>query len=341
MRNVITLTWAALLMSITGGSALADDSAACLKAQKLVGADAIHMSENECSRALEAAEEERWQLWLDMALAHETSEDYASSMHYYNLFLGSSGNRDSLSQAWTEVRGQTQDSVGRIEKMLMATHSKVTIKTDPPEAMASIRGARDGQTDMTTPFTTYLPPGDHVVDVFHKAADVKLNRTIAVASAGEAMTIDIPLKTPTKVAAPAPSSTGGAMHGGMMHMKDDGGPDATRTTGHVMIGLGIAAASVAGLFYLQGDGLDSGVNCDQCSNFTSTLAARQQERADEWFDRALFTGIGGGVLLLGGIILTAVGDNEPASVSEGPILRSLQPALLNGDTPGMAASLTF
>ena len=124
----------------------------CAEARTIVGEDADGMSPAECEQVVDAADEERWQLWLDLALAHEQSGDYASALDYYGRFVTASSKRERpLTPAWQQVQQDSVASMARMDARLLETHARVDVTTEPVGGLVAFDGTADATTGRAAP----------------------------------------------------------------------------------------------------------------------------------------------------------------------------------------------
>lgn len=155
-------------------AARAADGTNCEQAAKTLGAKSIEgKDEAGCKAALEAFEDEQWQLWLDLAFAEEATGNLESAIATYRKFIKATLRRGGeLQPPWTTLREEATFSVDRLERTLMKTSARITIETVPPGLpVRFVKEARRGEE--ATPLTRYLPAGTHVIAV----TDANTNRS--------------------------------------------------------------------------------------------------------------------------------------------------------------------
>ena len=341
-----------LLLTLAGAAGPAGAAAApvCEEARRLVGDTAGTLTDAECQDLVDAAEEERWQLWLDMALAHEHSGDALAAIPYYQRFLEATDARTRpLSEAWIKVREDARAAVKRLDAELRATLGRVIVRSPPSEALASFEGKAVGGASHTTPFGHYLPPGNHVLELYHPSAsdlvhkrftlekgqvlhlDVNLALELAAAEAARGKAKAAAAAAAAPVAAPAQDASGG--------------PRVLRTVGWLGVAAGAGLAAVGTIFYAQGQAYLDEARCGDAVACAPTAAERARRRSDgeSLQDRGLVAWVAGGALLAGGIVAIVLGDDEPASAEprSGWRLEGVTPAFGADGAPGLGAAWSF
>jgi len=347
MRVLSRLSVATLVLLTTHGAALAGDEP-CARAAQIVGAEAQGMTPAQCQEVLDEADEERWQLWLDMALALEHAGDRIAAVQFYGRFLDSVAERGDrpLSDAWAKLHADARAAHDRIDAELLATHGRIRVRGTPRELLASFEGRASEAATHTTPFVHYLPPGTHRLQVHHRGTDTTREQTFELA-AGQALELHLDLtprleapdaptvareaaeevegapgdaadKVETESAARPAPPTGDAS---LLAVRRAGAPasrtSTVRDVGWLGVALGVGATALGAVFYFQGDGLISESRCqDQpwCEPTTDERAARRSE-GEELQDRAIITWIAGGVLLVTGItaiLVSGAGGDKPS-----------------------------
>ncbi|MFO0750696.1 MAG: hypothetical protein U1F43_34255 [Myxococcota bacterium] len=177
MSKVI-ITLLATLMATT--VARADDSEVCQRARSVMDAGMARSATPEaCQRALDSAEEERWQLWLDMALAAEKGGDREQAVNGYSKFVDAADRRGQrLGEIWGHQRDDARTAIARLDTELLQKKARVTIASIPDGAEVTIVSGAilvPGSTQKT-PTIHYFAPGSHMVRLF--SAETKASREI-------------------------------------------------------------------------------------------------------------------------------------------------------------------
>lgn len=351
------LTSALLLVGI--GSTHAATASPCDEARSLIGAEADGMSEAECQQAIDFADEERWQLWLDMALAHEHAGDHVTSLQYYNRFLASVAERQRpLSDAWQRVKDDATRAVARLDGELRAVRGRVTVTSTPPKAAASFEGRPPPRTPLVTPFDQYLAPGSYTVELTHPSIPAPVKKTFTL-ERGQALSLDVDLAAEAAAAA-TPTTPATALPPTREVIASTGGEPAAVATrraprrsnattlesvGWLGVALGVAGLAAGTVFHVQGQGRVDEATCSDEPWCAGTVDERARRRADgeDLKDRALVSWIAGGALLAGGIVAIVLGgaDDEPEEAASGVRLDAVAPTLLPDGSPGLGAAMTF
>ncbi len=346
IQHLTRLALATSLTVMALGQAWAADAGPCDQARRLVGEQATGMSAAECRRVVTAAEEERWQLWLDMALAHEHSGDHIAAISYYERFLdAATGHTTPLTPTWSKVREDAAAAVARIDAGLKKDHGRLTVSTTPTDAMASFEGKAAGMASHVTPFITYLAPGPHNLQLYHPSVGATRDITFDI-TAGQTLSLEVDLRTgatgetagdPKKVE-PAP----------VAEPDTSGEGDATlRAIGWLGVAVGVSAIAAGTVFYTQGDGEISSTDCTTelwCAPTVDERALRRDD-GEALRDRGIASWIAGGVLLAGGITAVILGSSddtprEAAPATSGATLDRVTPVLLP-DGAGLGATVSF
>ncbi|MFT7580220.1 MAG: hypothetical protein ACI9MR_001889 [Myxococcota bacterium] len=340
LQRVLTRT--VILVGVTAtGSAIAAAPDPCVEAAQLIGSSTADMSSSECEEIVETAESERWQLSLDMALAHEQSAALESAVAYYRRFLAeTTGRAKPLSDGWAKVQGDVRAAVARLEEKLLKSRARIGVRTQPEGAIAVF----DGGVGVATPAIQYLAPGAHTLEVSHPTTGQRLRRTFDVMT-GQALTLDFDLResatTPTLSVDTSPTGEGPAPKPAEETSSDAG--SIWRTVGVTGIGLGVASGVVGTILYLSGDGAIDDASCGSQPGCDPNEPRRARRRADgeDRKDQATIAWIAGGVLVVGGIVaLISAPDSPTSEVAAGPQLRSVQP-LVGPDGAGLGATVLF
>lgn len=136
-----------------------------------------HLSQQRYPFALEAfkraltqvAEDSvpRWQFLMGAALTYEKMGQKAFAIEYYQRFLrSSSGHADAKGKKWARRRTLVADQIVGLENLLLETHARVVIKSQPSGARVRVDGVNEGADgDAVTPCTVYLAPGERRVEL--------------------------------------------------------------------------------------------------------------------------------------------------------------------------------
>lgn len=352
--RLAALTSALLLVGF--GSAQAATPSPCDEARSLIGAEADGMSEAECQQAVDFADEERWQLWLDMALAHEHAGDHVTSLQYYKRFLANVEERQRpLSDAWQRVKDDATRAVARLDGELRAVRGRVTVTSTPDKATASFEGRPPPRTPLVTPFDQYLAPGSYTVELTHPSLPAPVKKTFTL-ERGQALTLAVDLAAEAAAAAsptvlPPRREVTTPTGGDPSAVATRRAPRRSNATtlesvGWLGVALGVAGLAAGTVFHVQGQGRVDEATCTDEPWCAGTVDERARRRADgeDLKDRALVSWIAGGVLLAGGIVAIVLGGDdadEGEDTAAGVRLDAVAPTLLPDGSPGLGAALTF
>jgi len=369
-----TSTLALLAMLGSASQAFADDGEVCRRARSVMGADATRSSAEDCQRALDAAEEETWQLWLDGALAADNGGDKELAVASYQRLVDAADRRGPrLSDSWARQRDEARSAIGRIDQELLLKGARVNISSIPEGAEVTVGGAGSPSSVDKTPTIHYFAPGSHSVRV--RAPDSGETRELRfTVERGQTLELKIDLRKGAPTMHGVIEGTGPAMrgqtpgpgevgaHDGVVTIDngavvktppddDDGeGPPQTQTTGTTGTTIGIAAISVGAaslaagtVFLLSGKGLRDDFQACKApgSGCTATAKALNQAEhdADVQYNRATAAYIAGGVLVVGGIIAVLVFDD--VGVVEHDSRATTITPWVSPDGAGVAGSLRF
>lgn len=374
LRPVGALSAAALLMTagvaptLVPGSARADDSEACREAEPFIGKTAARrMTAAECADAARTAEEEQWQLWLDLAFAEEASGDLEKAIDTYRRFVKATMKRGpDLVEPWPGLRDDAIVTIDRLEQGLLKSHARIVIQTEPTGLkIRFVQEPRRGEE--ATPITRFLKPGTHIIAAVDPATDIAREVTFTVeAGQNREIKIDLRPESPvgtTEKALPgdnalkqpdaAPDVAGGTA-GVHTRIDDDASSPprtdntttALRRIGVAAIGVGIAAAAAGTGFILTSIGLDGEADCSGAlCDFEAGTRARLRNDASIHENRAIGAFVTGGVFLVGGAILVVLdmlksNDDAGDSAANGLRLKSVFPTVGAGQA-GVGATLGF
>jgi hypothetical protein len=170
----------------------ADDGEVCKRARLLLDEPLEGATEAACQQALDTAEEDKWQLWLDVATALELTKDSERSVQMLQRFVTAADKRGArISERWANSRDEARAKVKAVETELMKTKGRVTITTVPEGAEVTVLGnVRPGPADKT-PVTRYLPAGTHVARVVGSKDTREISFPIAV---GQRVDVQVDLR---------------------------------------------------------------------------------------------------------------------------------------------------
>lgn len=348
-----------VLIVLVSTTARADDSEACRGARDLMGAQAARRATAaECQRALDQAEEDQWQLWLDLGLAAEQSGDAEDAIVAYQRFVDAADRRgERLMDPWTKLRDDMRTAIGRLDGDLLQKRARVTITTLPPGATVTVvsGGVPVRGDSERTPSTRYFGKGSHTVRLAssESGASREVRFTVEVGQTLE-LKVDLRPGAPTDhgVIEGVGPALRGQTPGGAPGTNDPGagkviveveGPadqdrDPTddepppqtrtlrspvRTIGIAAAAAGVAALAIGAVFVTSGEGLDDELEAcarpgSGCRGTAPELAALGRER-DVQYDRATAAFITGGVLVAGGIVAILVFGDETTVEGQGAI----------------------
>lgn len=341
---------------VTGAGAHAGDGESCAEAlRRLDSAAKPPASETECVEALRAAEEENWQLLLDLAFAEEETGHPKKAWETYVRFLdATAGPGAALPAAWGELRTRAEASVARLEQALLKSHARVVVTPRPETRTVHFFGEVLRANPGSGPITRFLPVGSHTVIVADPATG-RYREVAFTVSAGETRDVVVELdpvggpsaaaRTDVPVVAANGAGRADVASVGAVAARPKQQP-LWRSVGAAAIGVGVAATAVGAGFLASSHGLYddaacSGALCD------IDAAARARIRADASVaeDRAVASFVTGGLLLAGGataLILEALGIvGAPEATAAGtPRLKRLTPTFARGGA-GVAAAIGF
>jgi hypothetical protein len=169
----------------------AAEGGACRKARSVLGEEFKNATEDRCQQALDTADEDRWQLWLDVATAAELSGDLDRAALTLDRFVRDADRRGRLPSHWTAIRDDARTTISRLDAEVLKTKARVVINTTPEGAELEVVGTTKRPSGERTPTTRYFTPGNHTVRVVLD----KANREVAfTVTAGEAIELKIDLR---------------------------------------------------------------------------------------------------------------------------------------------------
>lgn len=319
-RTLAQAASALVLLAGAAGGARADDSEVCQRAQQVVGDAAKTMLPEECQDALDDAEEERWQLWLDMGLAQELAAELVNAAQYYRRFLDGVALRTRpLSPAWDKARASAQAALDRIDEQLLQSNGRIDVRSTPPDASASFDG-QAGTAGFTTPFSHYLPAGAHTVQLHSPTLGKTIERPFTLA-VGQKLTLDVDL---TEDIPPAPpkdkpvttQATPEATVAPPIAVRREG-PPLLESVGWLGVAAGVAGIGLGTVLYLQGSGLvdDAACSGDFCER-TADYRAKRRGDGEDLETAGVVAWAAGAVLLGGGIVAILLADDGGGAASE-------------------------
>jgi len=343
----------------------------CKRAREMLGSDVIErgMTDEQCQLALDANEEERWQLWLDIATADELAGDLERSALSLNKFLAAAERRvRPLPAQWVVMRDEARQKVARMDVEILKTKGRVTLISTPEGAEAIFaRGVAANLPDKTpkTPVTAYFEPGTHTVRLRVPATETAREISFTV-SAGSVIDLRVDLR-PGARSDTAISENAGPPVLGQLPPQDgdpprlepsedepvtvirepydgsdrDGPPvrspetSIIRSLGTISIAAGGAALAMGMTFALVAAGLDDEAACTGgACEVDKALRTHVRRDADVAWDRATGTFIVGGLLVAGGIAAILLDDMDDAPAT------SLTP-WIGPDGAGLSGQVRF
>lgn len=324
-----------------------DDTCARAKAQLGSGVIERGMSADQCQAALDSAEEERWQLWLDIAAADELAGDIERSALSLNKFLAAADKRPRpLSAQWVVMRDEARLKIARADVEVLKTKGRVTIISTPEGAEATVIGGGATLADKTprAPLTAYFEPGSHSVRLRIPATEATREVSFTVA-AGSVIELRVDLRKGAKPDTAVSEYPGPPVLGqlapngdpnaeppgdtpsdvGVVEAPKDGpidddpeGPPVRRSSSSIMESLGTVSIAAGGAalamgvtFALVASGLDDEARCSgaQC-DVDVGLRDHVRRDADVAWDRATGTLVVGSLLVAGGIVALIFDDGD-------------------------------
>ncbi|MBL8787459.1 MAG: PEGA domain-containing protein [Deltaproteobacteria bacterium] len=317
----------------------------CKVAVEVLGKKAVKktMKAADCQGLLDAAEEERWQLWLDIAAADELSGDSERAALALNSFVeGADARGTNLPAHWVVMRDDARTTIARLDKDLMEKRGRVTLTTEPPGAEVSFvgnAGSKVPEKTPKTPVTAYFEPGTHAVRLLHRASNAAREVSFTV-TAGKAVELKVDLRPNAPAELAVQETAGPAILGQKPGTEtapaevvatpvetrpdeDKEGPPIKRPgpstwvrVGSVAVALGGAALAVGTVFVVQGVGLDDEAACSGAAcDVDVALRAQVRREASVAWDRATGALIAGAVLVGGGIAAILLLDDPEESTS--------------------------
>lgn len=169
----------------------------CQRAREALGDAAVEgLSDGQCEQALDAAEEERWQLWLDAAAADELAARHARAALALARFVEAVERRTTRVPAqWVVARDRARDTLARLDGQLLRTMARVRIDSRPSGAEATF--APEVAADLParaprTPVTAYFAPGAHRVQLADRASD-RTREVVFTVTAGRTLDLRVDL----------------------------------------------------------------------------------------------------------------------------------------------------
>jgi hypothetical protein len=357
----LTLGLAATALLVGGSARGADTPAPSSPAAPCQPGD------EKCAEALRDAEEETWQLLLDLAFAEEETGSPLKAYDTYQRFLDATGARGAaLATHWGEVRKRAEAASSRLEAVLLKSHARVTVVPRPETRTVHFFGEPLRDHPGRGPIVRFLPPGGHRVIVAdpHTGRYREVSLTVTAGEARE-LVVELPasdVTAPSSSFAPASPAVTGP---GSSPSADEGttllGAQAMgvargarkqpvwRSVGAAALGVGVAATAVGAGFLAASNGLSEEAACDGLlCNLEPATRARLRSDASVAEDRAVASFVTGGLFLAGGataIILEALGlvgppEKGSQAASAAPRIKTIAPTFGRGGA-GMSAAISF
>jgi len=321
----------------------------CKVAVEVLGKKAVKktMKPADCQALLDAAEEERWQLWLDIAAADELSGDSERAALALNRFVeGADARGTNLPAHWIVTRDEARTTIARLDKDLMEKRGRVTLTTEPvgaEVAFVGAAGAKIPEKTPKTPVTAYFEPGTHAVRLLHRPTNAAREVSFTV-TAGKAVELKVDLRPNVPPELAVQETAGPAILGQKPGVEtpvadvtppvetrpdeDKEGPPIRKPgpstwvrVGSVAVALGGAALAVGTVFVVQGVGLDDEAACSGAAcDVDVALRAQVRRDASVAWDRATGALIAGTLLVGGGIAAILLLDDPEATTTFVPWL---------------------
>lgn len=321
----------------------------CGEARRLVGEQAGTMSRDDCQEVVDAAEEERWQLWLDMALAHEHSGDDLAAVQYYGRFIESADLRPRpLSPSWAKVRSDALAAVARLDAELRATLGRVDVRSTPGDAAASFEGKATETASLVTPFTTYLAPGEHTLELYHPSLPATVRKAFTLEK-GQVLALDLDLAAELAAAKAAPGPKTTTTPTKALPPVAEPATNVLETVGWLGVAAGVGLLATGTVLYVDGQGRIDATACTTepwCAP-TASERARRKDDGESTRRVGVITWIAGGALLAAGIVAVVLSDDDadddgPDGLDDGgPRLQAIAPTFMPDGSPGVGAALSF
>lgn len=187
----ITLALSPALALLAGPSHGAEGDS-CRRARSVLGDEFKDATEERCQQALDIADEDRWQLWLDVATAAELSGDLDRAALTLDRFVRDADRRGRLPSHWATIRDEARTSISRLDAQVLKTKARVTLVTVPEGADVEIVGTPRRPNAERTPTNRYFAPGNHTVRV---SLDANQSREVAFSvEAGQTVELKIDLR---------------------------------------------------------------------------------------------------------------------------------------------------
>lgn len=326
----------------------------CRRAREALGDAAVEgLSDSQCEQALDADEEERWQLWLDAAAADELAARHVRAALALARFVEAVEQRTTrVPGQWVVARDRARETLARLDGQLLRTMARVRIDSRPSGAEAAF--APEVAADLPTraprtPVTVYFAPGAHRVQLVDRAGD-RTREVVFTVTAGRTLDLRVDLtgevppeeaihEAPgTPVLGRSPSVNTGdvgvpAEAGAPEVVAAEAPPDAPiptdpddappirtprsallPTVGTAAIAMGTASLAIGAVFAMIGAGLDDEAACRGAAcERHAKLRAEVEGDADVAWTRATAALITGGVLVAGGVIALVLEDDATST----------------------------
>lgn len=201
-----------VLLPLASHPTLAAESEVCKRARAQLGEPFKGATEAQCQQALDQADEDRWQLWLDVARAAELTGDLDRAALTLDRFVREADRRGRLSDEWASLRDEARTEMARLDAKVLETRARVVINSTPEGAEIEIVGTPGRPKPDTTPATRYFAPGAHTVRLTLREPRAQREVTFSV-TAGQTTELKVDLRpgAPQDVAiveTPAPTVLG-------------------------------------------------------------------------------------------------------------------------------------
>lgn len=169
----------------------AAEGGACRKARSVLGEEFKDATEERCQQAMDNADEDRWQLWLDVATAAELSGDLDRAALTLDRFVRDADRRGRLPSHWAAIRDEARTTISRLDTEVLKTKARVIINTTPEGAEVEVVGTTKRPGNERTPTTRYFAPGSHTLRIVKDEANREVAFTV---TAGQAIELKVDLR---------------------------------------------------------------------------------------------------------------------------------------------------
>lgn len=331
-----------MLVSVFGAFEAHADSP-CEEAERLVGDDAKTMSPDDCQVVVDAAEEERWQLWLDMALAHEHAGDDLAAVEYYGRFIEAVGARTRpLSPSWLKARSDSKAALERLDAELRATMGRLEVRSTPRDAAASFEGEAKETARLVTPFSTYLAPGEHTLELYHPDFPQPVRKTVTLEK-GQVLALDIDIAAELAPKKAPPADKVGKRPAPERTPPPREPTNVLETVGWLGVAAGIGLAATGAVLVADGQWQIDGASCTDeawCAP-TADERARRKDDGEGTRTSGVVTLIAGGALIAGGVVAILLSEDDEDAPGSGARLKAVAPTVMHDGSPGVGAAFSF